>query len=279
MLKFDWMRKSMVAGGLLVQIVSCSNDAGFESGTPAGRSFAKSPDKVGLGDPTSIGTTSSSSTSPTTNTTTPDGTLDTSTGGSATSSNNPITPVTTSVPTKAALASCQILASSYRLHQDGSVQIGLYGTNAVSATLQGVAVPLDAQQHAALLYHNVVADTVYSAVVKNKDGKAAQCSVTVLVTSKWYKASNQVCSDFCKATVNGTNIPDPQGSRCVSGENYFAERFNKFINQYPQGKWGGGYGSMDTSSVGGYCYAPAGFQKRDNDKTDITVGCYCQDSR
>jgi hypothetical protein len=63
---------------------------------------------------------------------------------------------------------------------------------------------------------------------------------------------------------------------CTSGENFVptsvnAGAYSKFI-AYSHGNWGGGMYEPNFSD-GNYCWYAA--QKRDNDQTDLTVGCYC----
>ncbi len=88
----------------------------------------------------------------------------------------------------------------------------------------------------------------------------------------WVPTSSVNCSKVCvdKGKTNGRS---PEGARCVSGENVVASAvpwvtfsFGCWPNCKPNN-------TTDTSSYAGNCYATG--QKRDNDKTDNTVGCFC----
>lgn len=174
---------------------------------------------------------------------------------------------------------CQLLASSYRIHQDSTVQITLHSSSAVSAALDDSAVTLDANYSASVFFQNVQADREFTGTVRSRDGQVGTCKVTVLVVGKWHKVQGQNCATFC-GSVAADNIQDPQGGRCASGENQYNTLFNKFHRYYPYGTWGSGYGTFNTGSEGRYCYAqPSNMQKRDNDNTDIVTGCYCWDRR
>jgi hypothetical protein len=79
-----------------------------------------------------------------------------------------------------------------------------------------------------------------------------------------------------------TNVADPEGFYCAAGE----AKSITAINQKDEGKFSFTYGcwsdggctsgssSGSGTSVGNYCYKSG--QKRDYDRTDRTVACYCQ---
>jgi hypothetical protein len=90
----------------------------------------------------------------------------------------------------------------------------------------------------------------------------------------WYNAPAQECTSFCRS-IASENVPSPDGFRCTSGEERpwsaigtvnYAQTGCWHDCRFPEGRGG-------AVSVGPRCYAPC--QKRDNDRTDITVGCFC----
>jgi hypothetical protein len=90
----------------------------------------------------------------------------------------------------------------------------------------------------------------------------------------WLTAVGVDCRSFCAARQT-VNVPSPDGFSCTSGE---ARPWSAIgvVNYARTGCWHNcAYpeGSPGAVSVGGLCYSPG--QKRDNDTTDITVGCYC----
>ena len=90
----------------------------------------------------------------------------------------------------------------------------------------------------------------------------------------WYNAPARECVSFCRA-IASVNIPSPDGFSCTSGEERPQSAIG-VVNYSPTGCWHNcGYpeGGPGASSVGHRCYAPG--QKRDNDRTDTTVGCFC----
>lgn len=105
-------------------------------------------------------------------------------------------------------------------------------------------------------------------------------SVLVKIEGGWLpvgrnlSSTQKICSNFC-ADRGMTNIRSRDGSFCASGES-LPESALGFLTQH-YGCWGGGcdqkHGYSRTISVGHRCYGEG--QKRDNDSTDTTVGCYC----
>jgi len=90
----------------------------------------------------------------------------------------------------------------------------------------------------------------------------------------WYNAAGQECSSFCRA-IASTNVPSPDGFSCTSGEERPWSAIG-VVNYAPTGCWHDcrfPEGRPGAVSVGPRCYAPG--QKRDNDRTDTTVGCFC----
>ena len=98
---------------------------------------------------------------------------------------------------------------------------------------------------------------------------------------KWYQAtSTQICSADCSAK-GLKSIPVP-GTKifCMSGEKRPASGVAAGI-VFSYGAWRDASPTPESSfeiegglaSEGKNCYSVT--QKRDNDKTDITVGCYC----
>ena len=90
----------------------------------------------------------------------------------------------------------------------------------------------------------------------------------------WYNAPGQECPTFCRA-IASVNVPSPDGFSCTSGEERPWSAIG-VVNYAPTGCWHdcrSPEGRAGAVSVGSRCYAPG--QKRDNDRTDTTVGCYC----
>lgn len=91
---------------------------------------------------------------------------------------------------------------------------------------------------------------------------------------QWVQANQQVCATFCTAKGKAS-VPGPEGAHCMSGE----VRSASGIMQGIVFTWGCfpdclGEGPHQATSSGGYCYKPG--QKKDNDDTDRTVGCFCR---
>lgn len=91
----------------------------------------------------------------------------------------------------------------------------------------------------------------------------------------WYNAYRKVCPDFCK-DLGLENIASPDGFKCTSGEERPWSAIRANVNYSPTGCWhpcDKPEGREGAASVWQRCYHPT--QKRDNDRTDWTVGCYC----
>ena len=90
---------------------------------------------------------------------------------------------------------------------------------------------------------------------------------------KWVQANNQACQAVCAAVGLESGL-SPEGAQCASGETRAASSFNKI--SYVHGCWPNCAPNPHSkaSSVGGSCYEPG--QKKDWDRTDITVGCFCK---
>ena len=95
-------------------------------------------------------------------------------------------------------------------------------------------------------------------------------------SSKWYNAYKQHCPTFC-AGLGGANVPSPDGFACTSGEERPWSAINAGVDYSPTGCWHDcrlPEGSPGAQSERQRCYHPN--QKRDNDVTDLTVGCFCE---
>lgn len=92
--------------------------------------------------------------------------------------------------------------------------------------------------------------------------------------ARWYNAPALDCPTFCAAR-GAVNVPSPEGFRCTSGEERPSSAIG-VVDYSPTGCWhscASPEGTPGAVSVGPRCYAPG--QKRDNDSTDTTLGCYC----
>lgn len=98
-------------------------------------------------------------------------------------------------------------------------------------------------------------------------------TVTISVSvGGWYQADNEACSMVC-SRLGKVNSPSPEGMLCVSGENRATSAVG--VINYTRGCWIDCTPNNTTgsTSVGGSCYHPS--QKRDWDRTDRTMGCFC----
>jgi hypothetical protein len=101
-------------------------------------------------------------------------------------------------------------------------------------------------------------------------------AITKTGSSQWHNAFRQNCQTFC-SSIQGSNVASPDGFWCTSGENRPLSAINAKIDYRPTGCWhpcGQPEGTRGAISVGDRCYSPT--QTRDNDLTDLTVGCFCQ---
>ncbi|MEY4668398.1 MAG: hypothetical protein RL518_1097, partial [Pseudomonadota bacterium] len=102
------------------------------------------------------------------------------------------------------------------------------------------------------------------------------CKATVVrgEGGRWYNAPRQECSSFCRS-IGGVSTFSSDGWACTSGEARPPSAIG-VVDYSPTGCWHDcrfPEGRTGATSVGHQCYAPG--QKRDYDRTDITVGCYC----
>lgn len=89
----------------------------------------------------------------------------------------------------------------------------------------------------------------------------------------WYAAAAQSCANYCQSIGMYTAV-SPEGAQCVSGENHAASAVGVVPFVYGCTSDCAPQAYNNAVSVGQYCYKPG--QKQDNDRTDITVGCYCR---
>ncbi|MCA9669688.1 MAG: hypothetical protein KC503_29035 [Myxococcales bacterium] len=94
------------------------------------------------------------------------------------------------------------------------------------------------------------------------------------VLGAWVQANSQNCPNFC-AGLGKVNVAAPDGPHCMSGERRPASGIAAGIT-FAYGCWPNctAQGAFAATSSGQYCYSAG--QKKDNDGTDRTVGCYCQ---
>lgn len=86
----------------------------------------------------------------------------------------------------------------------------------------------------------------------------------------WFQADGQECVSFCR-NLGMFNENSPDGAQCTSGENQVGSATGRIV--YTYGTWGSVAPTVPARSSGAYCYKPG--QKQDNDRSDITVGCFC----
>ncbi len=89
---------------------------------------------------------------------------------------------------------------------------------------------------------------------------------------RWIQTNGGECNSVC-ASVGMRSALSREGAQCVSGENRAASAIGSI--SFQNGCWPNCSGQMSSSavSVGRMCYSPG--QKRDNDRTDVTMGCFC----
>lgn len=88
----------------------------------------------------------------------------------------------------------------------------------------------------------------------------------------WTTTDRSYCPTVCR-NLGKTNIRSPEGAYCTSGENVLASAVPWIVYKY--GCWPNCTPTTvnNAESNNNDCYEPD--QKRDNDRTDITVGCFC----
>jgi hypothetical protein len=92
-------------------------------------------------------------------------------------------------------------------------------------------------------------------------------------TGAWVAVDGQDCAAVCE-NRGETNVPSPEGAACTSGENIPQSALAAGITYnkcYPS--CNAHLAGPSPKSVGGRCYADG--QKRDNDASDTTRGCFC----
>ena len=117
----------------------------------------------------------------------------------------------------------------------------------------------------------------YQVSVRNMDGQvnsAGPSPVFQFISPRWVGTNGGVCSQVC-STVGLFSKLSPEGSYCTSGEQIPASAVGRISFQY--GCWPSktcrAQGSRSTLSIGRFCYGAS--QRRDNGRTDVTMGCYC----
>ena len=87
---------------------------------------------------------------------------------------------------------------------------------------------------------------------------------------QWFQANSLECSAFCSSIGRVSKVDPEYNGRCTSGE---TRNVGTGVT-YSYGSWGPERTDFNTAaSVGEYCYYSG--QRRDNDGTDRTVGCFC----
>lgn len=91
---------------------------------------------------------------------------------------------------------------------------------------------------------------------------------------RWISTQGGSCSSVCQQ-AGMVSTPYIDGNYCASGE---VRPAGVSGISYSYGAWGSGTEFTSGQSIGRYCYGskPGKNQKQDNDRTDITVACYCR---
>jgi len=89
---------------------------------------------------------------------------------------------------------------------------------------------------------------------------------------QWVQTNGGECNSVC-ASAGMRSALSREGAQCVSGENRAASAVG--IIAFQNGCWPNCSPQSPNVAVsaGRMCYSPG--QKRDNDRTDVTMGCYC----
>lgn len=93
-------------------------------------------------------------------------------------------------------------------------------------------------------------------------------------TGRWVQVDGAECVSHC-ASLGMTNVPSVEGASCTSGENIPQSALDAGITYnkcYPN--CSAHLAGQSPKSVGGRCYADG--QKRDDDASDRTRGCFCK---
>jgi hypothetical protein len=104
---------------------------------------------------------------------------------------------------------------------------------------------------------------------------AALHAVDTVGRDGWFRVEGESCPEVCDA-LGLVSDYSPEGAMCASGEVRPESAIG--IVQFTKGCWPNCAPDapgvvVDAASVGKHCYKPG--QKRDNDRTDLTVGCFC----
>lgn len=119
----------------------------------------------------------------------------------------------------------------------------------------------------------------YSVSVVNPEGQVspAQAAATFQVDSeKWVQTNGSSCGSVCQGQ-GYVSATDKTGASCSSGEivPQSARGVIDFRNGCKPNRACSGQGPINgAASEGGFCYGPG--QAKNNEKTDVTMGCYCR---
>lgn len=119
----------------------------------------------------------------------------------------------------------------------------------------------------------------YSVFVVNPEGQVspAQAAATFQVDSeKWVQTNGSSCVSVCQGQ-GYVSATDKTGASCSSGE--IVPNSARGVIDYRNGckpnRTCSGQGPVNgAASEGGFCYGPG--QAKNNEKTDVTMGCYCR---
>lgn len=94
----------------------------------------------------------------------------------------------------------------------------------------------------------------------------------VIGFGRWIPTNGGECNAVCAGAGMRSSL-SREGAQCVSGENRAASAVG--VIAFQNGCWPNCSPQSPSAavSVGRMCYSPG--QKRDNDRTDVTMGCFC----
>ncbi|MCB0418920.1 MAG: hypothetical protein KDD39_14835 [Bdellovibrionales bacterium] len=161
------------------------------------------------------------------------------------------------------------------------ITLRLTRQNSVGHTLSGPNLTATTQTEVNVQVPNTAGDYDYLGIVFAANGVQGNCSKRVSVLpppGQWYSLSSpQDCAVYC-AGQGKQNVPSPEGHKCASGELIPQSAIGVVNFRYGCWRDCNPHGAPDGQSYKKrsvwYCYGTG--QKRDSDRTDRIVGCFCR---
>jgi hypothetical protein len=166
-----------------------------------------------------------------------------------------------------------------------TVQVNWSSSRAISCEIRRDGMLVRSDLAGNFFIEDIRNSTVIAASCTNSGGTTHAPTANINVVGGWFQADRAPCNDVCRfyELQNGRS---PDGNYCASGEQRKPSALGRFSFLY--GCWGpcgNPTPEINAASVGENCYHPTqpprsdGYvqpeQRRDNDPTDRTVGCFC----